>query len=63
MLFISSVKMLARNDANKKLLVEVGTLELLVAIYFKVLARNDAKKKLLVEMGTLELLIAIYFSC
>ena len=34
LIFISAVKMLARNDANKKLLVEVGTLELLIDIYF-----------------------------
>ena len=31
-MYISAVKKLARNDANKKLLVEVGALELLVKL-------------------------------
>ena len=41
MLFISAVKMLARNDANKKLLVEVGALELLVK-----LAEGDVEEQI-----------------
>ena len=31
-MYISAVKKLARNDVNKKLLVEVGALELLVKL-------------------------------